>query len=108
MLFNKSLLSSLTHLFILSSSLFSSVAVYNSLPILATEKETDNNQGELYSQTITKNQLPNGTYLYGTSSERDQIGQDYMIFKVYQGEVQGAIYRPRSEFNCFTGIFDGI
>ena len=47
--------------------------------------------------------LPDGTYLYGQSDKPEQIGREYLVFKVAQGKVRGAIYYPRSEFNCFTG-----
>ena len=29
-----------------------------------------------------------------------------MVFTVHQGEIQGAVYMPRSEFSCFTGTFE--
>lgn len=44
-----------------------------------------------------------GIYLYGQSSEPEQIGQEYMVFEVRQGKVMGAFYLPRSEFSCFQG-----
>lgn len=47
--------------------------------------------------------LVDGTYLYGQSTQAEQIGQEYIVFKVQQGRVIGAVYMPRSEFNCFSG-----
>ncbi len=44
-----------------------------------------------------------GIYLYGQSPEPQQIGQEYMVFEVRQGKVNGAFYLPQSEFSCFLG-----
>ena len=106
MLLNKSLLPSLTHCSLLLSSLIFGLTISHNIPTLAAEKEMDKNQEELLGQTVTKNGLANGTYLYGTSRKPDEIGQDYMVFTVHQGEIQGAVYMPRSEFSCFTGTFE--
>ncbi len=51
--------------------------------------------------------VKNGTYLYGQSSKPSQIGKDYLILKVKDGQVGGAVYRPQSEFYCFTGQVQG-
>jgi hypothetical protein len=47
--------------------------------------------------------FPEGTYLYGQSPQADQIGQEYIVFEVSQGELVGALYMPHSEFSCFQG-----
>lgn len=47
--------------------------------------------------------LPDGTYLYGQSRVPNQIGMEYLVFRSDRGVIRGAIYYPRSEFNCFTG-----
>ncbi|MDJ0845878.1 hypothetical protein [Crocosphaera sp.] len=107
MLFNKSFLPSLTYLSLLSLSLLSGLGILNSPPTLAVEKDRDRNEGELLAQTARKNHLPNGTYLYGSYPQPEEIGQEYMVFRVHQGEVKGAVYMPRSEFSCFTGTFEG-
>jgi hypothetical protein len=44
-----------------------------------------------------------GIYLFGQSPEPEQIGQEYLIFRVQQGKMVGAIYLPQSEFSCFSG-----
>ena len=49
------------------------------------------------------NTLTNGTYLYGQSNLPEQIGREYLVFKVKRDRVVGAIYYPRSEFACFYG-----
>lgn len=51
--------------------------------------------------------LPNGTYLYGQSPKPDQVGQGYFVFEVNQGKVVGALYMPRSSFDCTSGSFKG-
>ncbi|WP_107669217.1 hypothetical protein [Cyanothece sp. BG0011] len=107
MLFNQSFLSILTPLSLLSLSVISGLGIFNSQSVLASDKEIDGNQKELVTQTVTRNQLPNGTYLYGSSPQADEIGQEYMVFQVHQGEIKGALYMPHSEFNCFTGTFEG-
>ncbi|MDJ0601611.1 MAG: hypothetical protein QNJ37_22540 [Crocosphaera sp.] len=107
MLFNKSFLPSLTYLSLLSFSVISGLGLLNSWPTFALEKTIDKDQGELIAQTARKNWLPNGTYLYGSSRQPDEIGQEYMVFQVHQGIVKGAVYMPRSEFSCFTGTFEG-
>lgn len=50
--------------------------------------------------------LPDGVYLYGQSSQPDQIGQGYFVFEVNQGNVVGALYMPRSSFDCASGQFE--
>jgi hypothetical protein len=53
-----------------------------------------------------KSPLADGIYLYGQSPESEQIGQEYLVFKIQQEKVVGAVYMPRSEFNCFSGTVD--
>ncbi len=50
--------------------------------------------------------LSDGIYLYGQSPKTEQIGQEYLVFKVQQGKITGAFYMPRSEFSCFSGTLD--
>ncbi|MFB2939489.1 hypothetical protein ACE1B6_29905 [Aerosakkonemataceae cyanobacterium BLCC-F154] len=47
--------------------------------------------------------LSNGVYLYGQSPQPEVIGKEYVVFEVRNGRVIGAVYYPRSEFNCFYG-----
>ena len=46
---------------------------------------------------------PNGTYVYGQSPERDQIGQAYLVFEANADTVVGGFYMPSSSFDCFQG-----
>jgi hypothetical protein len=57
------------------------------------------------SAATSKGKLPtaDGIYLYGQSPESNQLGQEYMVFEMRQGEVTGAFYLPQSEFSCFQG-----
>lgn len=55
---------------------------------------------------ISETSFPDGIYLYGQSPQPEQIGQEYIVFQVQQGQVVGAVYLPRSEFNCFQGKLD--
>ena len=56
---------------------------------------------------VQRHLLTDGVYLYGESSQPEQIGQSYMVFEVNQGQVTGAFYMPRSSFDCFTGVPQG-
>lgn len=47
--------------------------------------------------------LADGVYLYGQSSEPEEMGSEYLVFEVNQGEVVGGFYMPRSSFDCFYG-----
>lgn len=49
--------------------------------------------------------LKNGVYLYGQSTQPDQIGQAYFVFEVREGKVLGALYMPNSSFDCAYGGF---
>ena len=49
--------------------------------------------------------LPNGTYLYGQADQPDQIGKAYFVFEVRTSKVLGALYMPRSSFDCTYGSF---
>ena len=51
----------------------------------------------------SRSPMSDGIYLYGQSATPEKIGHDYLVFRVQQGEVIGAIYQPRSEFSCFSG-----
>ncbi len=50
--------------------------------------------------------IPDGTYLYGQSSELEQVGQEYLVFEARQGRIVGAVYLPNSEYSCFYGTLD--
>ncbi|NES22770.1 MAG: hypothetical protein F6K41_28585 [Symploca sp. SIO3E6] len=59
-----------------------------------------------HKPSLRKTSLPNGTYLYGQSSQPEKIGREYLVFEANQGEVVGALYMPSSEFSCFQGTLD--
>ncbi|MEG5173985.1 hypothetical protein [Microcoleus sp. B3-D7] len=50
--------------------------------------------------------LGEGIYLYGQSSNPDEIKQEYFVFEMRQSKVVGAFYLPRSAFYCFYGTSD--
>ncbi len=50
--------------------------------------------------------LPDGIYLYGQSTQPEQLGQGYFVFEVHQGKVIGALYMPHSSFDCAAGKFE--
>lgn len=47
--------------------------------------------------------LPDGVYLYGQSPQPDQLGKGYFVFESRQGKLVGALYMPRSSFDCTYG-----
>lgn len=47
--------------------------------------------------------LADGVYLYGESSQANQLGTTYIIFEVMGQRVKGAFYMPSSSFDCFHG-----
>jgi hypothetical protein len=51
--------------------------------------------------------VQDGIYLFGQSAKPYQIGQDYLIFRAKSSQVVGGVYRPNSEFYCFTGQIEG-
>lgn len=56
-------------------------------------------------QAAAKPVLPDGVYLYGQSTQPEQVGQGYFVFEAKQGTVVGALYMPRSSFDCTSGKF---
>ena len=47
--------------------------------------------------------LSDGTYLFGQTEIPDQIGMGYAVFSVKDNRAVGAVYQPRSSFDCFSG-----
>lgn len=56
-------------------------------------------QSSLDSEAV----LEDGTYLFGQSQDRDQLGMTYAILSVQDNQTVGAFYQPRSSFDCFSG-----
>lgn len=50
--------------------------------------------------------LPDGVYLYGQSTQPEQIGKGYFVFEARQGKLIGALYMPRSSFDCTYGSIE--
>ncbi|TVQ17520.1 MAG: hypothetical protein EA367_17450 [Leptolyngbya sp. DLM2.Bin15] len=58
------------------------------------------------SQTLTQAGeaiVADGVYLYGQSSEPEQVGSAYMVFESRSDRLVGAFYMPHSSFDCFYG-----
>lgn len=53
--------------------------------------------------TGSRKTLADGVYLFGETSEPEQIGQGYVVFEVRQGILIGAVYMPSSSFDCVYG-----
>lgn len=43
-------------------------------------------------------------FLFGSSPQRQQLGQVYMVVKVKGNRVVGAMFQPFSVFDCFRGV----
>lgn len=56
-------------------------------------------------RNLAQTSLPNGVYLYGQAAQPEQIGRAYFVFEVRQGKLIGALYMPRSSFDCTYGSF---
>lgn len=54
----------------------------------------------------TTHNLPDGVYLYGETSQPNELGQAYLIFEVRSGQLIGAFYMPRSSFDCLYGTVE--
>lgn len=72
---------------------------------LAKSHSVSSSQVAVAQGTVGYQTLPDGVYLYGQSSEAEQIGSSYMVFKVDDNQVVGAFYMPYSSFDCFQGEF---
>ena len=57
------------------------------------------------STAVNASSLKNGIYLYGQASQPNQVGKAYFVFEVRQGNVVGALFMPRSSFDCAYGTF---
>jgi hypothetical protein len=55
------------------------------------------------TKDIQTHLIADGVYVYGQTAQRDQIGQTYFVFEVKRGSLTGAIYAPRSSFDCAYG-----
>jgi hypothetical protein len=44
-----------------------------------------------------------GIYLYGQSTQPNQLGEGYILFQKQQNRIVGALYVPQSELSCFQG-----
>lgn len=52
----------------------------------------------------TRSETPtHQTYLYGQTSEPEQLGQTYIVMERTGNQVVGAFYQPLSSFDCFSG-----
>ncbi|WP_104548406.1 hypothetical protein [Chroococcidiopsis sp. TS-821] len=76
---------------------------YNMASAIAPETQFKAHQKDFSS--ILKGKLPekDGIYLYSSAPAPQQIGQEYLVFELHQGQVIGAFYLPYSEFSCFVG-----
>lgn len=60
-------------------------------------------QSSIADRTADRTVLSDGTYLFGQTEIPDQVGVDYAVFSVQDNRAVGAVYQPRSSFDCFSG-----
>jgi hypothetical protein len=60
-------------------------------------------RGSQTGKDIQTSLIADGVYVYGQSAQRDQRGLTYFVFEVKRGSLTGAIYAPRSSFDCAYG-----
>ena len=89
---------------VLVTTLVAGVALASAMPTVAMAGEALNRVQAQTTSSISA-ALPDGVYLYGQSAQPDQVGQGYFVFEVKQGNVVGALYMPRSSFDCASGRF---
>jgi len=75
----------------------------NAMPKKDTPMTARTQVAQTRNTTAASANLNNGVYLYGQSAKAEEIGKEYVVFEVRNGRVIGAVYQPRSEFNCFHG-----
>lgn len=85
--------------------------VVDSQPMAKPSVKWNRKAQEFYKPPIAQvpnpaSTMPDGTYLYGQTSQPGQIGQEYMVFEARQGRVVGAMYMPSSEYACFYGTLN--
>jgi len=55
------------------------------------------------SNTTNRTVIADGIYLFGQSSNPDEIGATYAVLSVKDNQTTGAFYQPHSSFDCFSG-----
>lgn len=90
-----------SHAFLAAGLVAVGITATNLIPTVALSAEVKQTK-----PAEAAKRLPDGVYLYGQSEEPDQIGKGYFVFEVTQGKVIGALYMPRSSFDCASGRFE--
>jgi hypothetical protein len=52
--------------------------------------------------------IANGTYLYGETRQRNQLGSAYLVFEIRNSQLKGAVYWPGSAFECLSGQVQAV
>lgn len=79
----------------------------SAVPLAAIQGQEgeDTQEKSKASVTVSLNRhvTKDGIYLYGESAAPNQIKQEYFVFQVRNHRVVGAVFMPRSSFDCFYG-----
>jgi hypothetical protein len=108
----KHLLSS-SHVSIVGLLLSIGLATSSLTPTWASVKKTTDNTSKATvvakltasdSPVVTaKKQLRDGIYVFGQTSQPEEIGKEYLVFEARDSQVIGGFYMPASEYSCFRG-----
>lgn len=87
--------------FLIVALMMVSVAVLPTTPLWAENENSLNDEASIKHKNFRD--LEGGVYLYGQSSKRDEIGNEYILFEVMEEKLIGVLYMPHSSFSCFQG-----
>ncbi len=84
---------------------FSTVGFFTAAPTSANTTASQSADQTLIETARGKDLavLADGTYLFGQSPQRNQIGSAYAVFSITDNETVGAFYQLNSSFDCFSG-----
>lgn len=82
--------------------------IENELESLSSNQARISEDKASIKAALPRTNFPNddGVFLYGSSPQRGEFGQGYIVFEKRGGKVVGGMYIPGSEFNCFQGTLD--
>lgn len=83
-------------------------AISSNVAIMSRASLPPQRLGQIYSEAVLSSSdttaFPNdGIYLYGQSTQPDQIGSSYAVMEIVGNQAIGAFYMPQSSFDCFYG-----
>ncbi|MBD2311985.1 hypothetical protein H6G20_09970 [Desertifilum sp. FACHB-1129] len=77
---------------------------FGSLAFSAASARSPEERSQTASSEFPRFTPANDIFLLGSSPQRQQLGQVYMIVKIKGNRVIGAMFSPFSVFDCFRGV----